>query len=65
VALSCTGGFRLDIRRDFFSERGGQDLKQAAHGSGGVTVPGSVQELWRCGTKGHGLVNVVVIVWWS
>jgi len=22
--------------------------------SGGVTIPGSVPELWRCGTEGHG-----------
>jgi len=27
---------------------------QAAQGSGGVTVPGGVQEACRCGTEGHG-----------
>ena len=26
----------------------------AAHGGGGVTVPGGVQEPWRCGTEGRG-----------
>jgi len=29
-------------------------LAQAAQGGGGVTVPGGVQEPWRCGTEGHG-----------
>ena len=29
-------------------------------GSGGVTVPGGVQELWRCGTEGRGQW-----VWWG
>ena len=23
-------------------------------GGGGVIIPGGVQELWRCGTDGHG-----------
>ena len=32
----------------------GEALAQAAQGSGGVTVPGGVQEVWRCGTEGHG-----------
>jgi len=35
-------------------------LDQAAQGGGGVTIPGGVQEMWRCGTEGHGLV-----VWWG
>ena len=25
-----------------------------AQGGGGVTISGGVQELWRCGTEGHG-----------
>ena len=25
----------------------------AAQGGGGVTIPGGVQEPWRCGTEGH------------
>ena len=29
----------------------------AAHGGGGVTVPGGVQEPFRCRTEGHGLVG--------
>lgn len=31
-------------------------LEQAALGSGGVTVPGRVQNTCKCGTWGHGLV---------
>jgi len=27
---------------------------RGAQGGGGVTVPGGVQELWRCGTEGRG-----------
>ena len=26
----------------------------AAHGSGGVAIPGGVPELWGCGTEGRG-----------
>jgi len=41
------GRHRLNIREDFFTERGSQALKQAAfkqavHGRGGVFVPGSI-----------------------
>jgi len=31
-------------------------LEWAAEGGGGVTVPGGVQETFRCCTEGHGLV---------
>ena len=34
-----------------------QALEQAAHRAGWVTVPGGVQEISRCCTKGHGLVG--------
>ena len=30
-------------------------LAQAAQVGGGVTIPEGVQEVWRCGTEGHGL----------
>jgi len=41
------GRFRLDTRKHFFTERNwkkfiGQALNQAAHGGGGVTIPGGV-----------------------
>lgn len=41
-------------------------LAPAAQGSGGVTVPGSVQTTCGGGTWGHGLVVNVVVVpgWW-
>ena len=29
-------------------------MAQAAQGSGTVTIPGGVQEPWRCGTEGRG-----------
>jgi len=35
-------------------------LEQAAQTSDGVTVPGGVQETYRCGTEGCGLVEVVM-----
>ena len=47
------GKLTLDIRKNFFSEH-------VAQGGGGVTIPGGVQELWRCGTEGLGLVAIVV-----
>jgi len=28
-------------------------VEQAALGGGGVTIPGGVQEPWRCGTEGR------------
>ena len=34
-------------------------LAQAAQEGGGVTVSGGVQEMWICGTEGHGLVGMV------
>ena len=30
------------------------DTGTAAQGADGITVPGGVQELWRCGTEGCG-----------
>ena len=32
-------------------------LEWAAQGGGGVTIPGGVQEMCRCGTKQHDLVD--------
>ena len=37
--------------------KSGWALEWAAHGGSGVTVPRGVQETFRCGTKGHGLVG--------
>ena len=33
-------------------------MEQAAQGGGGVTVPGSVQEVFRCGPRGRSLRNI-------
>lgn len=38
----------------------GGDAVAQLHGNGGVTVPGGVQEWWRCVTEGHGQ-----LVWWG
>jgi len=56
----ASGGFRLDIVKNFVTERVGQALEQAAQGSGGVTVPGGVKKMCRCSTSGHGLAGMVV-----
>jgi len=39
----------------------GQVVEQAAQRGGGVTIPGGVQEVFRCCTEGHGLVGKY---WW-
>jgi len=58
------GRFRLDIRKNFFTERIGQTLGQAAQGGGGVPIPGGVQKMCRCGTSVYGLVGMVVLGGW-
>ena len=42
-------------------QKSSQALEEAAQGGSGVTVPGGVQEMCRCSTKGHCLVG---IYWW-
>ena len=49
----CLGKFRLDIRKNF-PRKSGEAVAQAAQGGGGVTVPDSAHEPWKCGTEGHG-----------
>lgn len=39
------------------SSQSSEVLTQAAQIGGGVTVSGDVQEIWRCGTEGCGLVG--------
>jgi len=38
----CQGRFILDIRKKIFTEKQCQVMEQAAQGSGGVTIPGSI-----------------------
>ena len=43
----------------------GEALEQAAQGGAGLTAaPGSVQEMCRCSSEGHGLVGMMVMGWW-
>lgn len=41
--------------------RSGKALEQVTQGSGGVTVSGDVQEIWRCRTEEYDLVGLVVM----
>lgn len=36
-------------------------LEQAAQESSGVTIPGGIQGMWRCGADAHGLMGMVGI----
>lgn len=57
MALGCTGrcsGWVLGRR---LLRKSGEVLEQAPRGGGEVTVPVGLQEPWRCGTYGHGLVG--------
>ena len=62
------GGGKLMInevryQEKFLLRKSGDALAQAAHGSGGVTVPGGVQELWGCGTKRTWSMSMVGMGW--
>ena len=53
--------FRLDVRKYF--SKSGQVMEWAAQGGGGVTNPGSAQEMFRCCTEGFGLVGNIGERW--
>jgi len=58
----CQGRLRLDIRKNFFSER----VVMHCHGctgSGGVAISGGVHELCRYGTEGHWSVGNIGSRW--
>jgi len=45
------GRFRLDIRKNLFSDRAVVHWNRPPREvGGGVTIPGGVQEPWRCST---------------
>ena len=52
----------MDIRKDFFSESG-QVLWWSSQVGTEVTIPGGVQEMFRCCTEGHGLVGNIGDRW--
>jgi len=54
AALNCTRGDSAWILEKFIFWKCGETLAQAAQGGGGITISGSYQEMWRCGTEGHG-----------
>lgn len=44
----------------FIFRKNGDAVAEAAWGGGGVTIPVGIQELWRCGSEGHGQC-----AWWG
>ena len=48
------GDFQVEYLEKILLRKYGEALAQAARGGGGVTVPGGVQELWKCSTDGCG-----------
>lgn len=42
--------------------RGSQSLEQAAQSSGGATILGDIEKMYRCGTKEHRLVQGLTVL---
>ena len=57
MASSCVRGGSDWILGKMSYWQSGQALDQAAQGSGGVPVPGGVQNPCGCGSSGHGLAG--------
>ena len=60
---SHQGRFRLDIRKNFFSQSG-QALEWPAQGRGGVSIPGSIQEDEELRDMVQQLVEAMVMGGW-
>ena len=58
---SCTRGCSSCILGKIIVINSGEVSEWAAEGGGGVTIPGSFQEVCKCGTKEHGLVSMVLM----
>ena len=50
------GKFRLDVRREFFTQKGGDTLEQVAQGGCGCPIPGGIQAAQSHVQPGLGLV---------
>jgi len=50
------GRFKLDIRRKFFTQEGGDALEQVAQGGCGCPIPGGIQGQAGCGSGQPALV---------
>ncbi len=63
MASSCARGDSGWTLGNLALQESGQALEWAAQGGGGVIVPGSVQETFRCCTKVHVLVGNIEDKW--
>ena len=51
---SAPGELQIGYEEKLLLQKSGEAVAQAAQGGGGVTIPGGVPEMRRCGTEGHG-----------